>query len=91
LLQPSFQAELKTLRRASTLSGSVGAALTRRDVTAANRGIRELFASAAAAGQASTQRAVTAAVRAYNGRLNRIAVLAAKITRERQRLVQQVG
>jgi mono/diheme cytochrome c family protein len=91
LLQPSRQAELSTLRRASTLSGSVGAALTRRDVVAANRGIRQLFASAASAGQASTQRAVVAAVRAYNGRLRLISTLTANVARERQRLVQQFG
>jgi hypothetical protein len=60
-------------------------------VSAANKAIKQLFASAAAAGQASTQRAAAAAVRAYNARLNRIAVLAAKIARERQRLVQKLG
>ena len=67
------------------LSGSVGAA------AAANKGIRGLFASAAAAGQASAQRAVAAAVRAYTGRLSQISNLAAKITRERQQLVQKLG
>lgn len=34
---------------------------------------------------------LVAAVRAYNGRLRQIALLSARITRERQRLVQQVG
>jgi mono/diheme cytochrome c family protein len=91
LLRPTLEAELRTLGRAATLSGSVSAALTRRDVPAANSAIRELFATAAAAGRASTQRAAAAAVRAYNDRLRRIADLAARITRERQRLVQRVG
>jgi mono/diheme cytochrome c family protein len=91
VLRPSFLAERETLGRAATLSGSAAAALHRLDVRGANKAIKQLFASAAAAGQASTQRAVAAAVRAYNARLNRIGVLAAKVTRERQRLVQQVG
>jgi cytochrome c6 len=91
VLRPTLHAELKTLGRAATLSGSVGAALTRRDVAAANKGIRQLFASAAAAGQAGTQRAAAAAVRAYNARLHRIAVLAGTITRARQQLVRKLG
>lgn len=91
LLHPSFVAERATLERAATLSGSVATALHRQDVSAANKAIKQLFASAAAAGQASTQRAIAAAVRAYNGRLREIATLAANIARERQRLVQKLG
>jgi mono/diheme cytochrome c family protein len=91
VLQPTWQAELRTLGRAATLSGSVAGALGRRDVSAANKGIRELFTTAATADQASTRQAAAAAVRAYNGRLKRIATLAARIVRERQRLVQRVG
>ena len=91
VLRPSYLAELRTLRRAASLSGTVGAALTRRDVPAANKAIRELFASAAAAGQASTRRAAAAAVTAYNGRLRQIGTLSARIARQRQQLVQRVG
>jgi hypothetical protein len=91
VLQPTWQAELRTLGRAAALSGSVAGALGRRDVSAANKGIRELFTTAAAADQASTRQDAAAAVRAYNGRLKRIATLAARIVRERQRLVQRVG
>jgi hypothetical protein len=90
VLRPTHLAELQTLGRAAALSGSVGAALTRRDVAAANKGIRQLFATAAAR-QSSTRQAAAAAVGAYNGRLRRIATLSARIVRERQRLVQQVG
>jgi hypothetical protein len=82
---------LRTLRRAAALSGTVGAALGRRDVAAANKAIRDLFATSATADQASTREAAAAAVRAYNRRLKQVATLAARITRERQRLVQQVG
>jgi mono/diheme cytochrome c family protein len=91
VLRPTWEAELRTLGRAATLSGSVAGALGRRDVSAANKGIRELFTTAATADQASTRRAAAAAVLAYNGRLKRIATLAARIVRERQRLVQRVG
>jgi mono/diheme cytochrome c family protein len=91
VLRPTYLAELRTLTRAATLSGTVGAALTRRDVPTANKAIRELFSSAAAAGQASTGRAAAAAVRAYNSRLRQIATLAARVDRARQQLVQRVG
>jgi len=91
VLLPTLLAERETLGRVATLSGSAAAALHRRDVSAANKAIKQLFASAATAGQGSTRRAQAAAVRAYNGRLNRIAVLSARIARERQTLVQQVG
>jgi len=91
VLRATYDAELRTLGRAATLSGSVGAALTGRDVPAANKAIRELFATAAAAGRGSARRAAAAAVRAYNGRLRGIADLSARIGRERQRLVQRVG
>ena len=91
VLHPTLVTERQTLRRTATLSGSVAAALLRQDVTAANKAIKQLFASAAAAGQASSQRAAAAAVRAYDARLKRIAVLAGKIALERQRLVRKVG
>jgi len=91
VLRPTWQAELRTLGRAATLSGSVAGALGDRDVAAANKGIRDLFASAAAADQPTTRRAAAAAVRAYNARLRRIATLAARIARERQRLVARIG
>ena len=83
LLQPSLQAELSTLRRASTLSGSVGAALTRRDVAAANKGIRQLFASAAPAGQASP---TGERRQAYNGA--QAISTSLRTSLERQRLVR---
>jgi mono/diheme cytochrome c family protein len=91
VLRPTLVAEQETLGRVASLSGSAAAALQHQDVVAANKAIKQLFASAAAAGQGSTQHAQAAAVRAYNGRLNRIARLAATIARERQRLVQKVG
>jgi mono/diheme cytochrome c family protein len=91
VLQPTLDAELQTLARAARLSGSVGTSLTNRDVTAANAAIRKLFTTAAAAGQGATRQATAAAVRAYNGRLRRIATLSARIVRERQKLVAQVG
>src|SRR5207248_1671873 len=83
VLRPSLLAELRTLRRTSRLSGSVAAALHGRDVVAANKGIRQLFATAATANQASTRQAAAAAVRAYNGRLREIATLSAKVVQER--------
>jgi mono/diheme cytochrome c family protein len=91
VLEPTRQAELRTVGRAAELSGSVGAALRKRDVPDANAAIRGLFASAAAADQQSTRKAAAAAVRAYNARLRRIAVLSSRIVRERQRLVAKVG
>jgi hypothetical protein len=69
----------------------VGAALTRRDVPAANAGIRRLFTSVASADQTSTRKAAAAAVRAYNRRLRQIARLSARISRERQEVVAKVG
>jgi hypothetical protein len=63
VLRPSHRAELRTLRRAAALSGTVGAALGRRDVAAANKAIRDLFATSATADQASTREAAAAAVR----------------------------
>jgi mono/diheme cytochrome c family protein len=91
VLEPSRQAELRTVGRAAQLSGVVATSLRKRDVAAANAAIRRLFASAAAADQAGTRNAAAAAVRAYNGRLRRIATLSARITRERQQLVAEVG
>jgi mono/diheme cytochrome c family protein len=91
VLRPTHVAELRTLRRTAGLSGSVAAALREQHLAAANKAIRELFATAATADQAGTRRAAAAAVEAYNARLKRMATLAARITRERQRLVQQVG
>lgn len=91
VLEPTFQAELLTLGRASRLSGRVGSALTSRDVVVANQAIRQLFATAAAASSAETHKAVVAAVGAYNARLRRIALLSARIVRERQALVASVG
>jgi mono/diheme cytochrome c family protein len=91
VLRPTHVAEVRTLRRTAGLSGAVAAALRGRHLGAANKAIRELFATAATAHQVGTRRAAAAAVRAYNGRLRQIAALSARITRERQRLVQQVG
>ena len=91
VLHPTLVAERKTLGRTATLSGSVAAALHRKDVSAANKAIKQLFASAAAAGQASTQRAAAAAAAAYNARLHRISVLTGNIARERQQLVKKLG
>ena len=91
VLRSTWQAEVRTLGRAETLSGTVAAALDREDAAAANKAIRDLFATAAAADQPTTRRAARAAVLAYNGRLRRIATLAARVARERQRLVQRIG
>jgi mono/diheme cytochrome c family protein len=91
VLHPTLVAERKTLGRTATLSGSVAAALHRKDVSGANKAIKQLFASAAAAGQASTQRAAAAAAAAYNARLHRISVLTGNIARERQQLVKKLG
>jgi len=91
VLRPTHDAEVRTLRRTAGLSGAVSAALRGRHLPAANKAIRELFATAATADQDATRRASAAAVRAYNGRLRQIAMLTARITREHQRLVQQVG
>jgi mono/diheme cytochrome c family protein len=91
VLEPSRQAELRTVGRAAQLSGVVAASLRKRDVPAANAAIRRLFASVASADQTSTQKAAAAAVRAYNGRLRQIATLSAQIVRERQKLVANVG
>jgi hypothetical protein len=91
VLRPTWQAEVRTLDRAATLSGSVAGALERRDVPTANKAIRALFVTAATADQTATREAAAAAVRAYNARLKRIALVAARIDRERQRLVQRVG
>jgi mono/diheme cytochrome c family protein len=91
VLAPTLAAEREVLGRAAALSGSVASALRRKDVKAANSGIKKLFATAAAAGQARNQRAAAAAVNAYNARLKRIARLAAHIASERQRLVQKLG
>ena len=91
VLAPTLRAELRTLGRAAALSGIVGRSLARRDVVAANRAIRQLFAAAAAAGQPSMRTAAAAAVRAYNRRLRRIATISSRIARERQALVARVG
>jgi mono/diheme cytochrome c family protein len=91
VLHPTWEAEVRTLGRAARLSGTVGTSLTRRDTGAANAAIRQLFATAASAGQGATRTATAAAVRAYNGRLRRIATLSARIVRERQQLVARVG
>ena len=91
VLLPTLVAERQTLGRTAMLSGTVAAALHRKDVTAANKAIKQLFASAAAAGQASTQRGAAAAAGAYNARLHRIAILAGNIAVERQRLVRKLG
>jgi mono/diheme cytochrome c family protein len=91
VLLPTLLAERETLGRVAAFSGSAAAALHRQDLNAANTAIKQLFASAAAAGQASTKRAEAAAVGAYDARLKRIAVLTANIARERQQLVRKVG
>jgi mono/diheme cytochrome c family protein len=91
VLRPTLLAERRTLGRAATLSASVAAALTRRDLNAANAAIRQLFNVAASADQASTRRSAADAVRAYNKRLRQIAIIAARITRDRQRLVNEIG
>jgi mono/diheme cytochrome c family protein len=91
VLRPTLLAERRTLGRAAALSDSVAASLKRRDLDAANAAIRELFNVAASADEATTRRSAADAVHAYNERLKQIAVVAARITRDRQRLVNEIG
>jgi len=91
VLRPTLLAERRTLGHAAALSDSVAASLKRRDLDAANTAIRQLFNVAASADQSSTRRSAADAVRAYNKRLQQIAVVAARITRDRQRLVNEIG
>lgn len=90
-LRPTHDAERRTLARAAELSGRVARALAAEDVDTANAAIAELFSLTGAANDPATRAAAARAVRAYNARLRRIATLGARITRERERLVQLLG
>jgi hypothetical protein len=91
ILRPSLDAERRALTRSIALCAAIRRALDRRDISAANTSIQALFSVSAELNGARTKEQQAAAGRAYNARVHRLDVLATRIDRERNRLVQVVG
>jgi hypothetical protein len=88
-LRPSLESERATVRRSLGGCPRVDAALAHKRTSGLAAGLQTVFA----ASQPAARQAVLverAAVRAYNGRLDRIDALSAEIQRERQRLQQRL-
>jgi mono/diheme cytochrome c family protein len=90
-LHPALVAERHTLEKSAALCDTIAAALAKQDVNGANAAIRRLFVATAGVSSTATQRAQAAAVAAYNARLRRITALAARVSHDRQHLVQTIG
>ena len=89
VLAPTLNGERRALRRRVELSGTVEAALRKKDAKGANAAISSLFAIGSEA--VRTRNAEIAAARAYNARIARISVLTAAVAKERERLVKAIG
>jgi hypothetical protein len=91
ILRPSLDAERRALTRSIALCAAISRALDRRDIPAANTSIHALFSVSAELNGERTKEQQAAAGRAYNARVHRLDLLATRIDRERNRLVQVVG
>ena len=90
-LRPAFKAERVALARSVALCSSIEAALAKHDAKKTAAGIRTLTGLGTETAVARTQRDQIAAAKAYNARLARISALSAKIGRERDKLVGELG
>lgn len=90
-LRPAFEAERSTLARSVGLCTSIEAALAQHDAKRTSTGIRALSGLGTEKAVVRARRDQIAAAKAYNARLTRIASLAAKIGRERDKLVLKLG
>jgi hypothetical protein len=91
ILRPPLDAERDAVKRSIVLCATIRQSLLARNITAANAAIHSLFSVSAALNGTETRQRQAAAARAYDNRLHRIDVLAAKANRERNHLVQVVG
>jgi hypothetical protein len=91
MLRPSLLEERRTLRQSAAICDRIAAALARQDVSGANADIRNLFAATAAVSSTAARQAQVGAVKAYDRRLRQIAALSARVSRDRQALVQAIG
>jgi hypothetical protein len=91
VLGPLLYGERETLQRSVTTVRSVEAAFTAGDVAAANAGIRTLGEVAASPTSPRARKTLADAAEAYNARLRAIERLAARVQRERLRLVSAIG
>ncbi len=90
-MRPSFDAERAALRRSVGLGASIEASLAQHDAKKTSTGIRALSGLGTQDAVARARREQIAAAKAYNARLARISSLAAKIGRERNTLVGELG
>jgi hypothetical protein len=91
LLRPGLLAERQALRRSVALCKTIESALQRHDIAAANTGVHDLFTVAAGVNAGQLRKNQAAAAAAYNARLRKIALATAKVTRDRQKLVAEIG
>jgi len=91
ILRPTLLAERHALKRSIALCDEIRSAIRRRNIQAANTAIHSLFSVSAALNGVETSKEQAAAAKAYNARLHRIDVLAAKVNLERERLVKLIG
>jgi hypothetical protein len=91
VVRPPLVAEQVALRRSIALSEAIRRAIRRRNIAAANTAIHSLFGVSATLNGIQTRREQAAAAKAYDARLHRIDVLAAKVNLERERLVKLIG
>jgi hypothetical protein len=89
--RPAFDVERSTLRHSVALCSSTEAALARHDAKKTAAGIRALAGVGTEDTVARARRDQVAAAKTYNAKLVRISTLTAKIGRERDRLVGEVG
>jgi hypothetical protein len=90
-LRPAFAGEGAALSRSIALCASIETALEKHDAKRTAAGITALSGLGTQTSAARVQRQMTAAAKAYNARLARIASLNARIGRERNALVGELG
>jgi hypothetical protein len=90
-MRPGFNTERTALRRSVALCATIETALAKHDAKQTTAGIRALSSLGTQNGAAQARRDQIAAAKAYNARLARISSLTAKIGRERDALVGELG
>jgi hypothetical protein len=91
LFEPTLKEQEAAIARSVRLSRTIASDLAAKNVKGANHAIRELFVNSAALSTTASRKSAVEAVRDYTARLRGMAVLAARVARERQQLQAQLG